>query len=444
MKNATSTPVSGKPKLLFLIDQGFGNGILAQHDTVALQRVMLGLKAFQTKYDVYALISPSESEQSNLDWMLDTLSSNGIPFALTVYSSDVIQIGDTPYFHPYDPGHGLALSVPELQALKVKYGSMFVGVRAFEVYATQHAVLTCYRAQASGNPNDSNLNYCQPGRVNYDATLPPLNNPFYQESILEPYVKFAHDNQMFLEFGDFWWHSLFPGDWNDQNQQLYEQQLTNLINKYPDTIIPTFGTETASTTLYLSRTNTWQNVVQPFASSGAAMGFGLSDQSWMCHSDLFCPASAIATYATNAFARGAVMVQFEPTWYFWELPRMYIPNNPNTQVPDYTTNAAWADRGYATTDLVAIAQALGITLPADAISPETTAPTVAFTGPTNNTTVSGTTTLAVQTSDSRSPIYVELQIDGAMLSQLSYARLLNGVEFDTGLRRRSYTYGHSA
>ena len=55
------------------------------------------------------------------------------------------------------------------------------------------------------------------------------------------------------------------------------------------------------------------------------------------------------------------MVQFEPVWYLFRLPRGEIHKRT-----DYTHDAAWADRGNPTDALREVGRALGVDIPASA------------------------------------------------------------------------------
>ena len=74
----------------------------------------------------------------------------------------------------------------------------------------------------------------------------------------------------------------------------------------------------------------------------------------MCADDLVCPADVIASWATQAFAKGASIVEFEPSWYFFRLPRGVIGSG----VDDYTQDPAWANRGNAKPDFLTLINSL--------------------------------------------------------------------------------------
>jgi hypothetical protein len=112
-----------------------------------------------------------------------------------------------------------------------------------------------------------------------------------------------------------------------------------------------------------TKMNSWQAVVQPYVKYGAK-GFGLSDQSWMCANELTCPPDELVNWATTAFSSGALVVQTEPTWYWWNFPVGAI----GQQTSNYTQDPKWANRGYASANLQLWASNLGLTLPAAPVS----------------------------------------------------------------------------
>jgi hypothetical protein len=330
-----------KQALIFQIDQGFGNGIVQNEDAVGLQRLITVLQAFQNKYEVYVTLSSRQADKTKLDWALGILAQNNIQFILEVYASDALSTGVDSVNNPYDAVHGRELSVDQLQQYKAKYGNMFAGVRTLEVFAENFGVLAC---QQQG------VNWCA------GQNLP--SDRFYQKSFLEDYIKFAHNNGMFLLFTDWYWSAYHPWPFDQTvvNQPQNEQDLQNLVKVYPGTVVVAFANneplqESAS------KLNTWQAVVKPYVQYGAK-GFGLSDQSWMCTDEANCPASTLANWATTAFSSGALVVQTEPYWYWWNFPVGAI----GPQSANYTTDSQWANRGYATQNLATLATALGVSL----------------------------------------------------------------------------------
>ncbi len=351
VNNGGSTAINylQKKALIFQIDQGFGNGIIQNEDAVGLQRMITTLQAFQGKYEVYVTLSSRQTDKTKLDWVLNILAQNNIQFILEVYASDALTTGVDSVNSPYDVNHGRELSVTQLQQYKTKYGNMFAGVRALEVFAENFTVLACQQ---------QSVNWCG----SFKSNLP--SDRFYQKSFLEDYVKFAHNNGMFLLFTDFYWSAYHPWSFDQTvvNQPQNEQELQNLVKVYPNTVVVAFANnEPAQGSI--NKMNTWQAVVQPYVQYGAK-GFGLSDQSWMCADEANCPVSTLSGWATAAFSSGALVVQTEPYWYWWNFPVGAI----GPQSSNYTTDPQWANRGYATNNLTTLATVLGVSLPAKNIT----------------------------------------------------------------------------
>ena len=333
-----------KQALVFQVDQGFGNGIIQNEDATGLQRVINTLKAFQSKYEVYVTLSSRQTDKTKLTWALNMLAQNDIPFILEVYASDALSTGVDSVNNPYDIQHGRELSVAQLQQYKNQYGSEFAGVRALEVFAVNGTVLACQQL---------GVNWCD----SFKQYLP--TDRFYQKSFLEDYVKFAHQNGMFLLFTDFYWAVYHPWsfDLTVVNQPQNEQDLQDLVKAYPNTVVVAFANN-EPLQISMTKMNTWESVVQPYVQYGAK-GFGLSDQSWMCTDEINCPASTLSNWASSAFNNGAIIVQTEPYWYWWNFPVGAIgPQNSN-----YTADQQWANRGYANANLATLANALGVSLP---------------------------------------------------------------------------------
>jgi hypothetical protein len=62
----------------------------------------------------------------------------------------------------------------------------------------------------------------------------------------------------------------------------------------------------------------------------------------------------LESWAAGAYRQGAMMVQTEPYWYWWDLPRGDLEQN------NYYQYKSAEERGKATDRLVAFAAALGI------------------------------------------------------------------------------------
>ena len=129
------------------------------------------------------------------------------------------------------------------------------------------------------------LSVVQRGADQFSSSLPSDN--FYQKSRVEPYIQFAKNNNMFAIWSDPHWSQVLAAvdnGWTDSPPQTgYEAELQQLIDTYPKTIITDFANNDGSN-VDIPLQNSWSNYFQSFMQSGNAIGYGLSDQSWMCNS----------------------------------------------------------------------------------------------------------------------------------------------------------------
>lgn len=341
-----------KKAVIFNLDQSFANGIINLSDTTSLNRIILTLKKFQEKYEVYALILPNNVDQNKITAVLDRLAQNNIPFVLDVISSDVSGLsteGDGVHA-PYDVKHGIAISTDQLAFYKNKYGPMLAGVRFHELFTASFSDLACQLL---------NENWCDNNKQN----LPSDN--FYQRQFVEPYIKFAKENGMFVIWSDWFWSVYWP--WNFElyprdaahpdggcHQLQNEQDIRDLAATYPNTIIIAYANNGNTDS---SKIDSWYKDISGLFPNVPLRGFGLSDQSWTCKVQGTCPATDLSSWADKAFAYGVLDVQFEPVFYFWNLPEFVWQ-----LTDDYTKESSWVSRGYPTANMIQIASDLGISL----------------------------------------------------------------------------------
>lgn len=352
---ATTTPANPtmdylkKQALVFQLDQGFGNGMIQNQDWLGLQRVIDNLKVFQTKYEVYAVLSARQSDKAKLDLALDMLVKNNIPFVLEVYASDALTLGKDTVNSPFDASHGRAMSLDQIQQYKNKYGKNFAGLRALEVFGQNYTVLACQKL---------GVNWCDA----YKQYLPTDN--FYQKSFLEDYIKLAKNSGMFVLFTDWYWSAYHAWDFDKDTvkQSQNEQELKDLVKAYPNTVVVMYANNEPAEAAR-TKMASWEQVVKPYADLGAK-GFGLSNQSWMCAGETSCPVDELVSWANDAFAKGALVVQTESYWYWWNFPKGLI----GLQSSNYTQDSQWADRGYASGNLQVWASKLKLALPSQPIA----------------------------------------------------------------------------
>ncbi len=322
----------GKVKLIFSVDQGFGNGIVVNGDMVAIRRIIDAVQPLRKRYDVYFLLNPMVRDQTKLENILNAIAAKHMPFVLDVYSSDGETLGSsTPQNAPYDAAHGVTISLANLRKYKVKYGKLLAGLRIMEVFSEDFTV----RAIKTTNPE-----WKQPG-----MKIP--TDDFFQPKIAKEFITFAKDNRMFVQFSDWHW-SAFAG-W-DKPQIENEAEFASILRQYPGVVTVTYANNEPNEDS-VKRIGYWWRSVDKFVADGAA-GYGLSDQSWMSKNEMDCPVSDIIDWADSALGRGCRMIEFEPVWYFFKLPV------GSFGVRNYVDDPAWINRGRATSNMRALTKAL--------------------------------------------------------------------------------------
>jgi len=307
--------------LVFSIDQGFGNGVIVQDDQEALARMVDALEPLKAKYNVCVVLNPMVKDRKKLGRTLDTLQSRGMGFVFDVYSSDSQTLGSCTEFNaPHDPEHAVSISIKDLAAYKKRYGKFLAGLRCFEVLAQDFTV----RAAKTTNPE-----WLRP------CTKIPKDNVF-QPKIAERYIRFAKENGIWLQWSE--WHWFEFASW-DAPIQGYEKTLASLMKKYPGVVIPTYANNEPNSNSS-GRIENWDKSVSKFLNSGA-VSFGLSNQSWMSSSEMECPPEDIILWTKSALNKGGRLIQFEPAWYFFKLPR------GSFEAHDYKSDAEWNNAGEA-------------------------------------------------------------------------------------------------
>jgi len=372
LQASAAAAAQGKAALVFELDQGWGDGLIQNQDMVGLKRILANVKAFGSRFETYALLPASVADRSKLTNVLDELKAEGVPFLLEAESSDTIQLNANAANAPYDAAHGFGSSVAQLQALRVEYGPLFAGIRFMEVFGMNQQIVGCERFAAS---------WCH----KFTHVMPKDN--FFEKSLIEPYVAFAHDNGMLVLFGDHYWSanydpkrqtydgrpyfskaaSVTPQIFdNDIKQPQNERDIQALAAKYPGVMVALYDNNDSSGGVDNStpKIDAWETrIMRPFIAGGGFKGFGLSDQSWLCperprsNHGTECPVKGVIAWAQKALAHGAIVIETEPVWYWFNLPSGEIAQR------DYTRDPRWADRGEATENLKAFAAALGVALP---------------------------------------------------------------------------------
>ena len=330
--------------LFFCIDQGAPNEALANGDMASLQRVLDDVKAFDTKFDTYVLLAGAP-ESPALDNALRLVAANKMRFVLDAMSSVAISRNPKPGLaRPYNKSYGQLMSVEQLSAYKQRYRNYFVGIRIMELFEMNY---TIHKVEFHG---------ARWGAERFRQYWPPEGD-FFQEPVLEPYIRWAAQQGMFVDFSDWFWsfdHKSLP---SDIQQPQYEEQLRSIIERYPNVVIVTYANNEPNGR---SRKANWVPAFRAWHHYGAK-GFGLSDQAWLCKvpktngSEMECPAEELIDWAKKAYHEGALMVQLEPAWYWWDFPRGSMTN-------DYEVLDA-NQRGHAKPTIEEFARAFGVQLP---------------------------------------------------------------------------------
>jgi hypothetical protein len=290
-----------KLRLLFSIDQGFGNGIVANGDVEALHRMVSALEPLRAKYEVSVLLNPMIKDKARLKVMLDKLVTQKMPFVFDVYSSDSFTLGaNGPANAPFDSSHGQSISVEQLAAFKESYGASLAGLRFMEIFGQDYGI----RAMKTTNPELK-----RPGdKLPADA--------FFRPDLAEGFIRFAKEHAMFVQWADFGWMPFSP--W-DKEMPRYTEQVKALLRKHPGVVTVTYNNNEPDEAS-IPRLSTWHTAVEPFPKDGAA-GYGLSNQSWL-HNFTYMdtkPGEIIA-WTQSALDKNCRLIQFEPSWYFFNLP----------------------------------------------------------------------------------------------------------------------------
>ncbi|MDH4453918.1 MAG: hypothetical protein QE570_12155 [Verrucomicrobiota bacterium] len=290
-----------KLRLLFSIDQGFGNGIVANGDVEALHRMVSALEPLRAKYEVSVLLNPMIKDKARLKVMLDKLVTQKMPFVFDVYSSDSFTLGaNGPANAPFDSSHGQSISVEQLAAFKESYGASLAGLRFMEIFGQDYGI----RAMKTTNPELK-----RPGdKLPADA--------FFRPDLAEGFIRFAKEHAMFVQWADFGWMPFSP--W-DKEMPRYTEQVKALLRKHPGVVTVTYNNNEPDEAS-IPRLSTWHTAVEPFPKDGAA-GYGLSNQSWL-HNFTYMDTKPeeIIAWTQSALDKNCRLIQFEPSWYFFNLP----------------------------------------------------------------------------------------------------------------------------
>ena len=303
-----------KTNLIFSIDQGFGNGVVANGEVEALTRIVQVLEPLRERYDVSVLLNPMVKDKVRLTLALDTLVAHKMPFVLDVISSDSFTLGaNGPANAPFDSSHGLSISVEQLAELETTYGASLVGLRFMEIFGQDYGI----RAMKTTNPELK-----RPG-----DKLPA--DTFFRPDLAEGFIRFAKEHAMFVQWADFGWMPFSP--W-DKEMPRYTEQVKALLRLHPGVVTITYNNNEPNEAS-IPRLSTWHTAMEHFPNDGAA-GYGLSNQSWL-HNFTYMDTKSeeIIAWTQSALEKNCRLIQFEPAWYFFNLPAGTFELGDSNQVP---------------------------------------------------------------------------------------------------------------
>ena len=321
----------GHPILVFHVSPAFGNSVAAVRDLTGLTRICEALRPLTERYRVALIFDPALRDRHAVERCLDRCAAWDLPFVLDLCTSDSHMLAArTVHTQFHDAAHGITLPLDEMMRLRGRYGALFAGMRIHEAFAqdfTVHAIRT------------TNPEWAHEG-------LPMPDGPFFRPDLLEPYLAWAQQAGLFVHWSDWHWHA-FAG-W-DEAQREREHALRRLLRRYPGVIHVTYANNEPNSAS-AERLMTWHKAVDWTVSAGAA-GFGLSNQSWM-HNDTDCPIEEIVAWTMRARRLRCSLIQFEPPWYLFHLPRGTFA------FQDYRGDPAWTHRGQSLARFRTLTQAL--------------------------------------------------------------------------------------
>ena len=172
------------------------------------------------------------------------------------------------------------------------------------------------------------------------TTNPELKRPgdklpadtFFRPDLAEGFIRFANEHAMFVQWADFGWMPFSP--W-DNEMPRYTEQVKVLLRQHPGVVTITYNNNEPNEGS-IPRLSTWHTAVDHFPKDGAA-GYGLSNQSWL-HNFTYMDTKAaeIIAWTQSALDKDCRLIQFEPAWYFFNLPAGTFELGDSNQVPDVT------------------------------------------------------------------------------------------------------------
>jgi len=152
---------------------------------------------------------------------------------------------------------------------------------------------------------------------------------FFRPDLAEGFIRFAKEHAMFLQWADFDWMPFSPWDKETPN---YTEQVKALLRQHPGIVTVTYNNNEPNESS-IPRLSTWHTAVESFPKDGAA-GYGLSNQSWL-HNFTYMDTKPqeIIAWTQSALDKNCCLIQFEPAWYFFNLPAGTFDLGDSNQVP---------------------------------------------------------------------------------------------------------------
>jgi hypothetical protein len=191
-----------------------------------------------------------------------------------------------------------------------------VGLRFMEIFGQDYGI----RAMKTTNPELK-----RPG-----DKLPA--DTFFRPDLAEGFIRFAKEHAMFVQWADFGWMPFSP--W-DKEMPRYTEQVKGLLRQHPGVVTLTYNNNEPNEAS-IPRLSTWHTAVESFPKDGAS-GYGLSNQSWL-HNFTYMDTKPeeIIAWTQSALDKNCRLIQFEPAWYFFNLPAGTFELGDSTKVPDGT------------------------------------------------------------------------------------------------------------
>lgn len=305
-----------KINLIFSIEQSFPNSPVQNMDLQSLERTFSDVSSLRKHWNVYALFGCSQRDKDKLYHALSISKRLDVPFFLDVWTTDTKfqpnAINDAAS-SPYSKQYGECMDIASLRILKMAFGVHFAGIRLHEVSASNLSV-QMYRNGEDWFPRKSWM-YPKDG--------------YYSRSRLEKYFLFAYQEKMMLSFSDPYW--IAGGNYYLRKpfvkQTQIEDDLYYFSKKYPGVLVPFYANNEPlkqGSDPLMNRISDWSKVI-PSRIVDSKLGFGLSDQAWLCDrvrvAEDKCDPKYLASWSESAIYSGAKWIQFEPYWYFFKYPR---------------------------------------------------------------------------------------------------------------------------